>query len=143
MANYKQEDVSGTSWHRFNKIVIDNKFGITPTISCFEQEVVEVGDIFTENEFGLLFFTYNPTEVFALFDPDTALPTGDYAVGSDVRQMVYSLIMHALLIRDAPNINAAIVEEDDTLDSDATVDVVADLDETEEDEPLESDGTVV
>lgn len=143
MVNYLESAVDGITWHRFNRISIDNKYGMTPTITCFEQEAVQFGEHFIEKEVGLLSFVYNPTEEIAMFDPDTALPTGEYAVGLDMRKILYSYIMHEILKRDAPVITLSSTFAPDGISTDGDVSIAASLDSEDESEVFEADAVVV
>lgn len=127
MVEYQETPVSGDSLHRFNKIVIDNRFQLPITFACFEQEVITVGSDFLEKDVGLLFFAYDAAQAFELYDPDTGLPTGVMAVGFDVRKLLYSYIKHAVLERDHPNADLVAFDDPDTLVATASVSVIGDL----------------
>lgn len=112
MVNYLEQLLSGEAWHRFNKLIIDNPYEGTVRFSCFEQEAMlsDTGE-FVERDFGVLQFPFDLDEVFEVFNPATATGTGSYATGTEVRQLLYSYIMHQIIRR------AGIHIQSDTLDA--------------------------
>ena len=105
MADYKQSTVSGTQWHRFGRVEINNPRNGTPSISCSEQAVLSVGGGEVVREVGTLRFDFDPSADFPLLNPDTnevqneswlaALPKGMQAY-----VLIYSYVLSQAAIRD-------------------------------------------
>ena len=105
MADYKQSSVTGTLWHRFGRIEIDNPRNGTPSISCTEQAVLSVGGDEVAREVGTLRFDFDAAADFPLLDPATnemqdeswlaALPRGMRAY-----VLIYSYVLSQAAIRD-------------------------------------------
>lgn len=120
MVNYLEQLVSGEAWHRFNKITIDNPYGGPVRFTCFEQEAIlsDTGE-YVEREFAVLSFEFNLADMFAVFDTTTATPTGSYSTGTDLRQLMYSYIMDAIIRRDGRHAQSDTIDASDTLVTDA------------------------
>lgn len=105
MANYKESQVSGTSWVRANEIIIGNPYEGMPQIHFREEEVLLVGDkTMRQPVAGMVFKPLTasfaePATQFNLVHPDT-----DAVIGSstyqDVQVLLYSLYRHLANIRD-------------------------------------------
>lgn len=44
MADYRASEISGVTWTRAGKVIIENPLGQPPTIQFIEEEVTKVGD---------------------------------------------------------------------------------------------------
>ena len=98
--DYKETNVTGSAWHRFSRIVIENTRHQPPSIICVEQEVIalDAGEIL--RDVGNLNFAFSPADSFAVLDPETNLPTGVVATGAQVYAVVYSYVMAQAIARD-------------------------------------------
>ena len=97
MANYKQTDVTGSSWVRCNSINIRNYYGISPIIEFSEEEIFELGDTRiskpytrTASLMPILHIQYDPTATVNIYNPDTLEPTGQTITHADLYGMLFS-----------------------------------------------------
>lgn len=101
MADYQEANVSGKSWHRFGRIVIDNPRNGVPTILCVEQEVTSLGEKEIVRDIGNLGFVFDPNAVIPILDPTTMQPTGQTISGTELYVSIFSAVMQQAAIRDA------------------------------------------
>lgn len=99
--DYKQSDVAGTTWHRFNRVVIENPYLGQPVVKCAEQECITLptGDFI--RDIDMLSFNFDPLAEFPLLDPTTNEPLGSLGSGLNAYVLVYSYVMHEAAKRDA------------------------------------------
>ena len=97
MANYKQEQINGTKWQRCFKIEAVNDLGGIPTITFYEEEVVDIDGENIKRPVGIMQIQYsNPQQSFDLLNP-----IDDSVVGSMTHQDFYSALYS--LYRDTAN----------------------------------------
>lgn len=106
MADYKQTNVTGTRWHRFYRIEIDNPRNGTPSVSCAEQEVVNFGADEGAREVGTLRFDFDPAADFPILEPATngvqdAAWLASLPMGMQAYVLIYSYVLHQAALRDA------------------------------------------
>lgn len=104
--NYKQTQITGESWVRASKVLIDNPLEDVASIRFVEENVLNLGllgklstpsiNVITER---LTKETTNTT--FDILDADTLEPTGVVMTYQDVYKLLNSLYMHLAHKRDA------------------------------------------
>lgn len=105
MSNYKQSTVTGDSWVRATRVVIENGIGGTPAVSFIEEQVINLpGEVITRSAGNIAepFTVENAAEAFDLLHPETGAVIGS-ATYQDVYVMLHSLYMHVATKRDAAN----------------------------------------
>ena len=111
--NYKQTDVTGSSWVRCNTITIKNPLktteriglgGINPIIKEVyfqEEEVIVLSDdktIITPS--GSISTPYIPENTISILDPTTGQATGATITHADLYKILYSLYIQTAQARD-------------------------------------------
>lgn len=101
MPNYKETTVSGNSYTRAHRVIINNKYQATPTISFQEEEVLNVnGQVIQQQKESVNESFTDPSAVFPLVDPTTGASLGDSTYGQ-VYVLLHSLYLHLAARRDA------------------------------------------
>lgn len=101
MPNYKETTVSGSSYTRAHRVIINNQYQSVPTISFQEEEVLNVnGQVIQQQKESLSENFTNPDTVFPLVDPTTGAPLGDATYGQ-IYVLLHSLYLHLAARRDA------------------------------------------
>lgn len=102
MANYNETSVAGSSWQRCHQVVIDNRFGVTPSIRFDEEQVTTLtGGATVRRLLGSLTVPHDPTETVELRDPSTGEATGETITQGEAYAILYSAYLGAALDRDA------------------------------------------
>ena len=100
--NYKQTTVSGESWVRANRVVIENPLNSIPSISFVEEKAINIGDETIKKLVSNVGAEMtDPAKTFQLVNPATGLPTGTTATYGDIYVMIHSLYMDLVNQRDA------------------------------------------
>jgi len=113
MANYRETQVSGDSWIRAKRIILENPLNSPPQAHFIEERVIvagtELADMSTDGyiKINVLGTPLNdtmtdPTTSFNLLNPETDEVIGT-ATYSDIYAIMYSLHRHLAAIRDAQN----------------------------------------
>ena len=99
--NYKELNITGTSYRRSKFIKIDNPVNSTPSIYFVEEQVttLNTGEILTK-EVDQLLTRYDPLAVITIINPSTGTPTGNTMTHDQVYQVIYSIYMEAATKRD-------------------------------------------
>ena len=71
MVNYRQTNVSGESWQRCTRVVIENPLNGTPSVNFIEEKVVNLGDQYITTPCDNLTLSFDATAEFPLVDPVT------------------------------------------------------------------------
>lgn len=101
MANYKESTVSGSVYTRAHRVIIDNRYQGTPSISFQEEEVLNVNGQIIHQQQGSLDENFtDPTTVFPMVDPTTGASLGDATYGQ-IYVLLHSLYLHLAARRDA------------------------------------------
>ena len=102
MTEYAEQRTTGVEWTRCFQVVVDNRFGVAPRATFFEQRVLQPdsGPV-RVSAVGQIEMPYDPAVVIALRDSATGEETGETITGADLYQMIYSAYLHAALARDA------------------------------------------
>lgn len=102
--DYKQSEVSGSSWVRCNQIVVVNPADNTPKFIQFrEEQIINVGEEHIARELGVLMEYFNEVttgEEIQILNPVTGEATGAVLTYADVYAILYSSYMHAARKRD-------------------------------------------
>lgn len=101
MADYKESSITGTVYHRFSRIVVDNPRGAEAHIICVEQEVVVMPDREIVRDIGNLGFMFDPGKLYPEMSPITGEPTGNTITGADIHRALFSAVMAEATERDA------------------------------------------
>lgn len=101
MPDYKQSDISGTTWQRCYQVVLDNPLGGVPTVRFDEQEVLSIDGREMRRPRGTLSLPYDPTRVIALRNPETGELTGESTTYAQAYELIYSAYITAGMARDA------------------------------------------
>jgi hypothetical protein len=104
MADYKEQNVTGSSWLRAYSISIANPYRGQPSITFFEEKIIDTGDDFASKDVGSLsenFTAEDAQTVFNLVNPadGSAIGTATY---QQVQLLLYGLYLHLANIRDTP-----------------------------------------
>ena len=99
--NYKQKEVTATTYHRFSRVIVENPLNGFITLNCLEQSVAQDADGNTKtSDVGNLYFTFDPAMEYDLLDPTTGEPTGEKFHAAQIQQMMFSVIMAEAIKRD-------------------------------------------
>lgn len=105
--NYRQTSVTGESWVRATRIVIENPRKGVPAATFIEEQVVNVGDDEVARPVGNVSEPFivsgeeaNLMESFDLLHPETGEVVGS-ATYLDIHVMLHSLYYHVAAKRDA------------------------------------------
>lgn len=105
MSNYKQSTVTGDSWVRAVRVVVENPSEGTPAISSIEERILNLpGQKITQSAGNVSepFTPENAMEQFNLLNPETGAVIGT-AKYQDVYVLLHSLYLHVAAKRDAAN----------------------------------------
>ena len=107
MSNYQQTSITGESWIRAIRVVLENPLIGTPAATFVEERAINLGSETITRPHGNLvepFITSgdsaNITEQFNLLNPETGAVIGS-ATYQDVYVILHSLYYHAVSKRDA------------------------------------------
>lgn len=109
MPNYKQSEISGSTFNRFKRIVVVNEWQTQPSIIIDEERVLQIGDAVVLNAVGSISKQFDAAESVPMYNPSTGEKTGDTFDASALFAMVYSYAMHAAEQRDAAAEQAALI----------------------------------
>lgn len=104
MPNYKEADIAGTKWQRAVRVVVENPYEGTPSITFVEEEAINTGSEVSEvvtRVVGNLSCQFNPESEFPVLNPVNNQSMGyDFSHGQ-VYALLYSLYMHLASQRDS------------------------------------------
>ena len=100
MSNYKQTTVSGETWQRAARVVVENPLNATPSILIVEEEAIVLGDKTITNVCGNLSCAFDPEATFPAIDPATDEPVGRDITHGEVYALLNSLYMDLAKKRD-------------------------------------------
>lgn len=103
---YKQVSVTGQSYVRSYRVVVENKKDEVPSATFLEEESVLINGVERLQPVGQTTMYFNPTDTFPLINPLNGQLLGNSASHLDLQILLYSLYMDAASKRDA----AAIAE---------------------------------
>jgi len=100
--NYQQSNITGESWKRAYRVIINNEYQSIPRIEFFEEKVVNIeGSIIKQNDGSVAeqFTEANATETFDIKDEEgNVIDTKTYL---EVYSLLQSLYLHLAAKRDA------------------------------------------
>jgi len=109
MPDYKESQISGTSWQRCRAIRINNPYGAMPSIAFDEERRFAIGDrTIGETTGGIIKDFDNPAQTFPLFNPATGEPTGQTMTYGEVYAVLWSLYMGLAAERDAEAVTVGV-----------------------------------
>ena len=100
--NYKESEVTGTSWQRAWRVNVENPLNGQPTITFFEEQAFNTGTEVILKQVGSISCAFNPTDTFPGIDPETNQPVGRDITHGEVYALLYSLYMDLAGKRDNP-----------------------------------------
>lgn len=105
MGKYKQSNVTGESWVRSHRIIIDNNRNTPPSIRFDEEEIVAMGDgkvvrVPKGTSVESVFTPIKATHTFPVIHPVTSEYMGFDASYMEVFALIYSLYWHLANERD-------------------------------------------
>ena len=106
MPNYKETNVTGTSYVRACEVTVSNVLGGYKGIMYSEEMVSVLGDKIMRENVGAIHQEFTPENAsteFPLLDPVTNEQTGSKATFHDVYVLLFSLYYHMAAQRDAAN----------------------------------------
>lgn len=102
MPNYKESSITGATWQRAYQVIVNNKFGTTPSVIFNEEEIIDIGNGTMSKHIGHIaeMFT-DPNVEFNLINP-----LDGSVIGTTTYQNIYiilsSLYQHLADKRDNP-----------------------------------------
>ena len=103
MPNYKESQVSGTSYLRCRQVVVDNQLNRTPSVTFTEERITTIGTETLKDQITApIAVNYDPDVQIAILDPETLLPTETTVSMAFLNLAIYSAYMHYANIRDTP-----------------------------------------
>lgn len=102
MADYQQGVVSGDTWVRCPRAVVENGVA-NKAITFVEEQVIMLGTDRITRPLGCVVETYtqdNVAEAFAVLDPATGEPTGQTATYAELYALLHSAYIHVATKRD-------------------------------------------
>lgn len=101
MSNYKQSEITGESWQRAARVVIENPRNGVPAITFIEEKVIVNGEeiIVPAGSVSEPFLPENYLEEFPLYHPETGEIVGS-ATYQDVYVILHNLYLHVAAKRD-------------------------------------------
>lgn len=101
MPNYKETTISGSSYIRAHRVIINNPYQGIPTISFQEEEVLNVnGQVIQQQKESVNESLTDPSASFPLVDPTTGDSLGEATYGQ-IYVLLHSLYLHLAAKRDA------------------------------------------
>lgn len=94
MANYKETNVSGTSYTRARLISFTNEDGVVPSGTFVEEKIITLGTDKVHQSSGQINVTFDPTKVFHKYDP----VTGTLSLTENMTQQDLFLWLHGLYL---------------------------------------------
>lgn len=91
----------GDSYTRCKSILIENPYGIDPSIHFIEQEATLTESGADTSDTGRIVVGYHPEKVIYLIDPTTGSPTGETMTHGQVYQAIFSAYLAEAANRDS------------------------------------------
>lgn len=98
--DYKESAVSGTSWQRAVRVVVENPYNGAPSINFVEEKAINLGDKVITQPIANLSCPFDPQATFPGLDPSTGLPVGRDITHAEVYVLLFSLYMDLAKKRD-------------------------------------------
>lgn len=91
MPDYDQTPVTGVEYPRAHAIEIDNRYGVTPSITFHLEALTLLGDRTLSRGLPAVSCEFDPEGVIPLLNPADGTPTGASATHTDLYQILFSL----------------------------------------------------
>ena len=110
--NYKQSDITGTTWTRCRTVTINNPLPgkgpvdivtgqpVGPNCVFLEETALATGTETLTFDSGGCQTVYTPSSIISLLDPATGTPTGETVTQEKLYQILYSLYLFTAIKRD-------------------------------------------
>lgn len=101
MPNYNETPINaGSRWNRATRVVIDNKYGVTPTIDFVEEMAMSDGQEVLVKPLGRLSIPFDPAATIDLVNPETGEPLGQTMTHAQMYVALHSLYIQLATARD-------------------------------------------
>ena len=102
MANYNETPVAGSTWTRCSSVYIGNNYGVTPTITFGEQQLIALDNLspLVVNSNTSCSTEFNGASNIVILDPTTGTPTGQTVTQQELYNILYSLYIATAQARD-------------------------------------------
>lgn len=105
MSNYQQTTVSGESWVRAKRIVIENPLGEISEVKFVEEKIVNADSTVFKKDLGVLNVEStddNMSQEIPILDPSTGETTTQVVTYAEVYNILKSAYLHFAGLRDNP-----------------------------------------
>jgi hypothetical protein len=102
MANYKEQEITGSQYQRACRVIIENALDETPTVNFVEEEITILPNNKNHKLIGSLQMTFDPNEMVTMVDPETNELTETVYPASLAQWIIYSLYFKKANERDNP-----------------------------------------
>ena len=100
MADYKESTISGTSWQRAVRVIVNNTYQGTPSVMFQEELVTNINGVVTIQPVAEVSCVFDPAATFPAIDPVTGEPVGRDITHGEVYALLNSLYMYLAQQRD-------------------------------------------
>jgi len=101
MPNYNETAVTGESYQRTNRIIIDNPYQAAPRIIFEEERIINLGDEVVKKPVTALQVAFDETEVINVMNPLTNELTGTTITMGEIYALIYSVYWQKAQERDS------------------------------------------
>ena len=101
-SNYQESQVSGTTWRRARRVVIDNPFQGQPQVIFAEEKIAMLDGEVIKSALGTLTLDFDPEKTIDLLNPQTGEPVGASMNYGEIYAIIFSAYMAAANERDNP-----------------------------------------
>lgn len=101
MPDYQEQTISGSTYQRCNRIVIENPRDSAPAVTFIEEKIIVAGDTTIAIPAGNFAIAIDPTESIALRNPETWELTGTTITLGELYAGIASVYWQKALERDA------------------------------------------
>jgi hypothetical protein len=102
MVNYNETTITGESYQRTNRIIIENPYQGAPVILFEEQKIFNLGDgEVIQKPIGILHVDFDPSEEISIIDPTTNTDTGQTVTMGEIYALIYSVYWQKAATRDS------------------------------------------
>ena len=91
MPDYKQTPVNGVEYPRAYAIEINNRYGVTPSITFHMEALTLLGDRTLSRGLPAVSCEFDPEGVIPLLNPADGTPTGESVTHDALYQILFSL----------------------------------------------------
>jgi hypothetical protein len=91
MPTYEQTPVSGVEYPRAYAIEINNRYGVTPSVTFHLEALTLLGDRTLSRGLPSVTCEFDPEAIIPILGTDDGTPTGDSVTHADLYQILFSL----------------------------------------------------